>query len=89
MLAVQRASGQTPPALDIPLMPAGTESLWAAFLQLHEARRVGMGPTPLVWADIDAWQNLHGIRLSSWEIDTLHQLDRAALATAPKPVTPP
>ena len=39
-----------------------------------------MGATPIALADIVAWQTLMGVCLTPWEIDTLLQLDSAALA---------
>ena len=39
-----------------------------------------MGASPIALADIVAWQTLMDVRLTHWEIDTLLQLDSAALA---------
>ena len=39
-----------------------------------------MGAAPIALADIVAWQTLMGVQLTPWEIETLLQLDAAALA---------
>ena len=41
-----------------------------------------MGPSPISMSDLLAWQQLHGVELNSWELDTLHQLDQVALTAA-------
>jgi hypothetical protein len=79
LLAVQRA-GEIVPELDVPPIPYGCEWLWAAFLQLNASRGSnGMGPSAIGPADLLAWQQLRGLRLNHWEIDTLLALDGVAL----------
>lgn len=63
-------------------MPHGCELLWSVFLQLHGARGGGVGPSPISTSDLLAYQQLHGIELNPWELDTLHQLDQVALSAA-------
>lgn len=40
----------------------------------------GMGPVPLSFAELDAWQRQSGVRLTSWEATTLRKLSIAYLA---------
>ena len=55
--------------------------MWSVFLDLNSRRgNQGMGAVPIALADIVAWQTLTDVRLTPWEIDTLLQLDSAALA---------
>lgn len=49
---------------------------------LAACRRSGMAAQPLCLADIEAWCRLNGVRLSSWELETLIVADAAALAAA-------
>lgn len=81
MEAVAHATCQTPPEL-IPLpIPSGCDSVWALFLDLNSRRgNGGMGPSPIAWSDLLAWQQLMGVILTPWEIDTLMHLDIAALS---------
>lgn len=40
----------------------------------------GMGPTPLSWIEIDAWQRLTCLELMPWEARLLRQLSTAYVA---------
>ena len=53
--------------------------LWDTFIELHNKRTSGMGPSPLGWRDLHAWQALRQVTLTPWEIDTLMALDTAAM----------
>lgn len=79
MLAMQRNTGQTAPELEItPLLP-GCQLIWDTFIDLHNQRGGGMGPLPIGWRDLSAWQELRQVRLTAWEIDTLLAMDSVAL----------
>lgn len=60
--------------------PAAGAALWVTFCELSSARPAGMGAQAVPWSEIDCWQRLHRVQLSPWEADTLHAMDRAALA---------
>ena len=60
-------------------------ALWEAFCELASVRPGGMGPGAVPLTEIEAWQRLHGVRLTSWELGTLLAMDRAALAQMNKP----
>lgn len=67
--------------LDLPALPDGVDAVWGAFKALSNARGQGNGgPAPLVFSEIEAYARLHGLALSSWELDTLQALDRVWLA---------
>jgi len=85
-----QASGQVPPELQVPALPAGCEVLWGVFLQLHNTRAVGMGPSPISTTDLWSYQRMHGIRLNPWELDCLQALDAVALkaASTSEPTSP-
>ena len=80
--AYQKATGKTPEALHVPPVPPGTEEIWAAFGALSGARAPAFGgaSSPIVLSEIVAWQQLHGVELVPWEVDTILAIDRAAMA---------
>ena len=54
-------------------------ALWDAFVALDAARVPSMGVSPILSTELLAWQQLHGLRLTPWEVDTLQAMDRATL----------
>lgn len=56
-------------------IPAEAAAVWAAFVDLS-----GLRPIPP--SEIDAWQRLHGVRLTPWELDCLKAMDRKAADVA-------
>ena len=54
-------------------LPRALEALWSAFLALRSACK-----GPVSHAEICAWQQLNGVRLSPWEVETVLCCDRAA-----------
>jgi hypothetical protein len=80
LLAAQRATGRADERL-LARPPAAGAWLWGVFLQLHHARGAGgMGPAPITLPDLQAWQQVYGVRLAPWEVETLQAMDHAALA---------
>lgn len=79
LLAEARATGKPDPALTAQVPPAGTV-LWRAFTQLR-GRGGGMSGG-LTHGELAAWQQLHGVRLTAWEVDTLLAMDDACLEAA-------
>ena len=76
------ATGQVDPLLTEQVPRAGA-ALWDAFVELAGARPTGMGSAGAVPpSEVAAWQQLHGLQLSPWELDTLSGMDRASLAVA-------
>jgi hypothetical protein len=41
-----------------------------------------MGASGIPSRELLAWQQLQGVRLSAWEVDTLRAMDQAALGVA-------
>lgn len=73
-------TGRADPRL-LAAVPAAGAALWQAFIDLASARPAHMGGAGAIPpSELQAWQQLHGLRLSPWEIDTLAAMDRAALA---------
>lgn len=70
-------------------MPRGCDGLWDSFLLMHGGRGAGMaGPDPIGPAGLLAWQQLHDVQFTPWEIDTLLALDRVALRAAAQALPP-
>lgn len=82
LLAAQRVTGKQPPELDVPPLPAGLGELWHAYLQIRNSCAAGLGPAVMTQQDVLAWQQLQGVRLLPWEVDTLLAVDLAARAAA-------
>jgi hypothetical protein len=88
---VEARTGRRPPALDVEEIPAWGAHLFAAWLELHAGRGAGaLGPAPLSWADLAAWDRLTGTGLQSIEARLILQIDRAWLEEKgkDKPATP-
>jgi hypothetical protein len=64
----------------LPEVPACVSGLHAAWHQLAAARQSGLGRNLLSWSEIAAWQQIMGVRLNPWEVETISAMDRAALA---------
>lgn len=60
--------------------PAAGAQLWEAFAELSASRPAGFGLAAVPHSEIEAWQRLHRVRLTPWEIETIMDMDRAALA---------
>lgn len=60
-------------------LPAGVAHLWDAFVALSATRAPAFeGLAAITCTEIEAWQRLHGLRLTPWEVETLLAVDRAA-----------
>jgi len=77
---LQRAAkntGEHDPRLDIEWPRAG-RALWDAFRRI--GRSMGPnGPGPILPENILAFQQLHGVRFSAWELDVIEAFDEVAL----------
>lgn len=80
LLAGADATGVADPRLSRRPPPAGL-AVWEVWCQLASSRPPSMGePAAVPLSEIGAWQQLNGIRLTHWELDTLVAIDRAAVA---------
>lgn len=83
MEAVLRENGELPehlrrPDLDLALLP-----IWHMFIDLAEGRQVSqVGPQPLSWPDMAAYQLVRNIRFTSLEIRLIRACDRAYLTVS-------
>jgi len=76
------ATGKVPKELEPPEFPDVATYVWEIFMHLHSGRTYGMsGANPLTWEGIQAWCNLNGIVLSSWELETVKALDTTWVRT--------
>lgn len=79
LLAEARATGKPDPALTARVPPAGA-ALWRTFTQLR-GRGTGLS-AGVTHGELAAWQQLHGVALTPWEIDTLLAMDDACAEQA-------
>jgi hypothetical protein len=76
LIAAAKAGADPDPRLSAQ-PPAGTAELWQVVLALS-AQRTEAVATPV--SEIAAWQALHGVQLSAWEVETVQAADRACAA---------
>ena len=57
--------------------PGPAAYLLGIFRDVGPVRSEGMGPFPLGYADLLAWQQCMGVQLSPWEVGVLRDLSRA------------
>lgn len=63
----------------LPDNPAPYITDW--LMEIGPLASTGMGPAPLGWAEIRAWQDSVGIELDPWEARTIRQLSKEFLTT--------
>lgn len=79
LVAAAQHSGQPDPRLSRQVPRAGAE-LWRLYGTLNACRPPSMGGVVCVPpSEILAWQQLHGVALTPWEVETLMAMDRAAV----------
>jgi hypothetical protein len=66
------------PQLDLP-EPGPLAYVYDIFGAVGAARQGGFGPSPLAWAEIEAWSRLYGARLLPYELTALRAIDAAFL----------
>jgi len=84
--AIERNTGRPPKRLLGALeLPDGVGPLWADFMHLHSRRgSSGFGSARITDHDIEAWQRLHSVTLSGWELEALYKADDAYFASQAK-----
>lgn len=83
LLAAAQSGGGLDPLL-LEICPPEGRRLYDVWRDLASARPQGLGGASAIPpSEVLAWQTLHGVRLTPWELDTLAAMDRAALASAP------
>ena len=85
----ERAGKLHPMLAAAPALPRGCDQLWRDFLELHGSRgSTGFGAARITFVDLDAWQRVSRVRLSTWEVACIRKADDLWLAEyAPKPET--
>lgn len=81
-LAAAMAAGSPPNELMQVTLPPHGRALWAVFRDVARARPQGMAPGGIPCSELLAWQQLHGVRLTSWEAETITEIDSAYLTVA-------
>jgi hypothetical protein len=70
---------------EAPECPPELAHVWRWFWELDDTRPRGMaGPSPITYAEIDAWARLTGVSLRPFEIWALRAVDNACLLAAEK-----
>lgn len=78
--AVARQTGTLPEQLQAEPLPAGLLGLWQTYCALRrQAAGSGLGAGPVTFEAIEAWGRLGGVQLTPWEVETLTEMDAAAL----------
>lgn len=65
-------------------LPRALQPVWDAFQEIRKRTPAGLGLSPMTHTQIESYCWLHGIRLTSWEVGCLLELDDLALAHASK-----
>jgi hypothetical protein len=68
-------TGRVDERLQGPGVPRCVAALWGFWLLLTQTRQAGLGPSPITHQEVRAACDLHGVRLTPWEVETLLQLD--------------
>lgn len=78
--AAARQLGKTIQELeDLIDLPESMMYVWKYFIELHNARSLGNGISPISYSDIQAYFNLYSIIPMEWEIQVIKQLDNIAM----------
>lgn len=68
-------------ALALPPFPQALRYIWVAFWRLRRRKGgSGFGPSPIEWADIDAFLRHTRLPLVPWEIEMIETLDDLYMA---------
>jgi hypothetical protein len=76
---LRSATGRIDPLLAQSMRPPppAVAPLWDVLVRICSTRVPG---APVTCIEIEAWQRLHGVRLTPWEVDTVLACDRATRA---------
>lgn len=65
---------------DRPAVPEAGVFLWRAFLELDGTRSFGAnGPSPISFAEVEAWARLNGYPLRPWHVAVIRAMDSALI----------
>lgn len=64
---------------DEPQMPEVLKYLWKWFWELDGERDSGFGPSRIKCRDMQAWSEMTGQHLTTWEVKLLRKIDAAYL----------
>ena len=85
--SIARQTGEEIEELQLPDLPPAGWRMRFLFSQLSASRSWVGGPQQLEFTEIQAWSNLTGIKLTQWELNTLHLMDIRLINTANQIVT--
>lgn len=64
-----------------PPLPSFLAYLWRIFVRLADRRSTGLnGPNLITYTEMQAFQELAGIRLTPWEVEMIEALDKCHLS---------
>ena len=58
--------------------------MWTLYATIARSRPAGFGVSGISLQEIEAWQRLYGVRLTSWELDTIIDIDAVFVRHASK-----
>lgn len=78
----EAVTGRAHPMIaNAPALPRGCDQLWADFIHLHRRRgNNGFGPSAITDIEVDAFQRVHRVALTWWQIEAIFGADDAFLA---------
>jgi hypothetical protein len=79
---VEKTTGKRPPELECAEAPRELSYVYSCFLDIHRTRGVGMsGALPITYHDIKAFCEVTGNILSTRDVATIIEIDKAYLET--------
>jgi hypothetical protein len=79
LAAAWSASGKQPEEMEAEELPPVVGSVLDVYLQLSATRQASMGPSPINYRDLVAWQQISGVTLTPWEAETILAMDSAVI----------
>ena len=81
---VEKQTGRRIEALESPTeFPQLLSHVWSAFCRLSNSRSAGFsGPNSISYLEIQAWKEVTGTPLKSWEVEAVKRLDAVYLGVA-------
>jgi len=74
---VEAQTGFRPADLEPPYLPEGALLIWQYFVELNATRGGGMGPAPISYSEMEAWQRMTRRYLPAWQITAIKRMDAA------------
>lgn len=67
------------------MLSEAADDAWSLWLDINSGRTLnGMGVSPISWADLHAWSQIRGRKLSFTELELIRTVDAAFVANSQK-----